>query len=281
MRTMVRHFCVAALALAVGGIQPSLAQSDDDILDDILSEDPGASDGTVRDEREALEDEADRGADEEPETQLVPVKRRVIKILQPKSFMKIGRFEAEPYVGFVTNDPFIRRYLFGANILYHPTEIFGIELSGAFSPDFGDADKKPITQQITEENQVTPDISKIMWYLTLDLTFSPIFGKIAVIDRTTINFDVFGTFGTGVVFTVDDLEVLQKNGDEFAELAKSQIHPALTFGGGLRIIFSQAFALRFEGRGLSYIEVIEGTTLELKNNVTLLLGASVFFPGMK
>lgn len=280
MRTMVRIlFVIAAFGLA--GMQTAAAQSDDDILDDILNDGAGDSDdNTVRDEREALEDDADR-EDDKPETQLVPAKRKVIKILQPKSFMKIGRFEAEPYVGFVTNDPFIRRYLFGANVAYHPTEIFGIELSGTFSPDFGDLDKKPITTQITEENQVTPDISKITWYATLNLTFSPIFGKLAVIDRTVINFDVFGTFGAGVVGTDDDLEVLQKTEDEFALASEKQIHPALTFGGGLRIIFSKAFALRFEGRGLSYIEVIEGTTLELKNNVTLLIGASIFFPGMK
>lgn len=55
----------------------------------------------------------------------------------------------------------------------------------------------------------------------------------------------------------------------------------MNFGGGVRVIFSESFAVRFEGRGLSYIEVIEGTTLEMKNNFMLLASASFFFPGMK
>ena len=32
---------------------------------------------------------------------------------------------------------------------------------------------------------------------------------------------------------------------------------------------------------MSYIEVLESTTLEMKNNFTLLTAASFFFPGMQ
>ena len=93
-------------------------------------------------------------------------------------------------------------------------------------------------------------------------------------------FDVFGVFGTGVVNTADDLTALDKENDLEAQATANQLHPTLNFGGGLRIILSEGFAVRVEGRGVSYIEVLEGTTLEMKNNVALLAGASFFFPGM-
>ena len=83
--------------------------------------------------------------------------------------MKIGRYEATPQVGFVTNDPFINRYLLGAGFGYHVTEIFAVEAQGIFSPDLNEADWKPITRQIINENQVTPDISKIQFYGTVQL----------------------------------------------------------------------------------------------------------------
>ena len=55
----------------------------------------------------------------------------------------------------------------------------------------------------------------------------------------------------------------------------------VNYGGGARVIFSKSVAARIEGRGLSYIETLEGTTLEMKNNFAVLGGVSLFFPGMK
>jgi len=222
--------------------------------------------------------------EDEPEVKLPDEekKKRVIQTFQRKSFMKIGRYEASPYVGFVTNDPFIHRYLGGAGFAYHVTEIFAVEVNGAFSPDLGnEIDYKAITKQIITENQVTPDISKIQFYVNGDVQFSPIYGKLAVGEKQIIGFDLFGLFGTGAVYTVDDLEALQKTGAPVAQATEPQFHPTITFGGGARVILSDSFAFRIEGRGLSYIEVIESTTLEMKNNFTLLASASFFFPGMK
>ena len=248
----------------------------DDVLDDILSGPDDTVPQTVGEERAALMTE--------PSTEELPppppTEKRVIQTLQRKNFMKIGRYEMTPQAGFVTNDPFINRYLLGAGFGYHITEVFAIEATGVWSPDLGDADRKPITDQIIEFNQVTPDISKIQLYGTVTAQYSPIYGKVAVLGTNIVNFDIFGVFGTGIVNTLDDLEALGKVNDTDAEATKSQFHPTINFGGGLRVIFSEAFAVRVEGRGLSYIEVLEGTTLEMKNNFTMLAGASFFFPGM-
>jgi outer membrane beta-barrel protein len=278
------------LAVSLFAASPAFAQEegeeDDEALDDILNDGSGTQ--TAKEERQDVEaeDTDDRPGVTSDSTALPEERtRRVIKTLQRKTFLKIGRYEASPHVGFVTNDPFINRYMVGAAFAYHPTEIFAIEAIGSFSPDFGRGDWKAITEQLVDENKVSPDISKIQWYGNINFQFSPIYGKVAVSDRRIINFDVFGSFGTGVVSTRDDLEALQACGDEGCDpdalATELQYHPTTNFGAGIRVIFSENLAARLEGRSLTYIETISSTTLEMKNNFMLLASASFFFPGME
>lgn len=243
-------------------------------IDDILDSDEKSS--TVGEEKKSMrEGTEDEGTPKQIE--VPPPRRKVIKVLQPKTFLKLGRFEVMPHIGGVTNDPFIRRIMFGAAIGYHPTEIFGVELMGGFSPDLQDGDYKAVTKQILAANQVSPEISRMMAYGLVNLNFSPFYGKVAVFGRNSIIFDFYGTFGTGIVYTVDDLEVTQQQTDQKALETERQVHPALTFGGGVRVMFGRVGGIRFEVRDISYIGVLQSTQLELKNNLSLMAGASIFF----
>lgn len=262
-------------ALVGASLAPSAAyaQSDDD-FDDLLrgpTEPQGPR--SVADERRAME----AGEPQRVEVVLPDRKKKVIKTLQKKNFMKIGRFEAMPFVGLVTNDPFVRRIIFGGGIGYHFTEVFGVELQGGFSPDLNRGDWKPVTTQLVDENQVAPEISRMVGHAIANLHFSPLYGKVATVGNTAINFDIYGMAGTGIVYTVDDLDVVQLVGEPLAEATARQIHPAISLGAGLRIAFNRTFALRFEGRNISYVEALDGSRLELKNNLTFQLGASIFF----
>jgi len=267
---------LVALAALLLGASPAFAQDDQslDDLGDILGGPAVPAPTPGEETRDLL-----RQQDVLEEVEVPAAKRRVIQTLQRKHFMKIDRYEITPQLGLVTNDPFVNRYLGGVSFTYHVTEIFGIEANGYFSPNLGRTDWKPITHQIVDHNNVQPDISKIQAIGSLNFQFSPIHGKLAVGKRNIIQFDIFGAFGTGVVQTADDLEALG-NDDEVATLTQSQLHPSLNYGGGLRVILSPSVALRLEGRGLSYIEVLESTTLEMKNNMTMLAGISFFVPGM-
>jgi outer membrane beta-barrel protein len=256
------------------------SSDDDDFLDDILNEDlSGEEESTIAEEREEIAQEAEDEARDAPPP--APTKKRIIKTLQKKTFLKIGRHEGAVGLGLVTNDPFINRYLINGSYTYHVTEIFGIELMGNFSPDLGEADWKAITKQIITENQVTPDISKLQYLGAMSFTFSPIYGKVAVMGRNIVNFDIYANFGTGFVNTRDDLEALQKPDAPIAINTETQFHPTLNFGGGIRMIFNPSFALRVDGRGMSFIEVLESTTLEMKNNMMVTVSAAFFFPGME
>ncbi|MEZ4234858.1 MAG: outer membrane beta-barrel domain-containing protein [Myxococcota bacterium] len=274
-RSLLRSSILIA-GLTAGGT--ALAQDETDLPDDLFGDDDVTPpEPSAAQEKAQLLNEADQPEvvlpDERP-------KKRIIQTFQRKNFLKINRAEPAVMAGFVTNDPFVNRYLLNVGIGYHITEIFAVEASGYLSPDLGTGDYKAITHQIIEENDVTPDISKIQFFGSIAFQFSPIYGKIAVGAHRIIGFDLYALAGTGIVNTLDDLAALQKVGEPEAEATKSQFHPTLNYGGGARVIFGKSFAVRIEGRGLSYIEVLESTTLEMKNNFTLLAGASIFFPGM-
>jgi outer membrane beta-barrel protein len=150
-----------------------------------------------------------------------------------------------------------------------------------FSPDLGTGDWKPLTTQLVEENHVSPDISKLNLFGSACFVFSPIYGKAAISGRKLINFDIYGKFGMGATRTADDLEALQSVGDPRAEATQFQVHPTTNFGGGARIIFNENLAMRVEGRSMVYIETVNATTLEMKNNFILQFSASFFIPNLR
>ena len=255
---------------------------EDDDLGDILG---GEEEESVKDEQDALrsgdiddrvgvKDETILEADQEGE-------KRVIKTIQHKDFLKIGRFEAMPAVGFVTNDPFLNRYIGGVRLGYHMTEIFAFEAELSYAPDLGDADWKGLTHQLVEKNHVSPDISKLTLIANGAFQFSPIYGKVALSGNNIIHFDIYGAFGMGFTRTVDDLEALQASEDDIeATATQIQMQPTTNFGGGARIVFNETVAVRVDGRSLVYIETVNSTTLEMKNNFILSGGVSFFFPQM-
>ncbi len=258
-----------------------VADDDDDALDDILNDEESTGD-EVEDVKTGNLDDSIGVKREDvilPEEELK--KKRLIKTLQRKTFLKLGRVEVGPHLGSVVNDPFLNRYIIGASVGYHLTEVFSLEADLGFSPDLGDdVDWKPLTHQLVDNNHVSPDISKLSYYGNVTFGFSPIYGKVAVGHRI-VNFDIFGNFGLGVAKTADDLDALQADaGDQRALASAEQFHPTTNLGGGLRIIFNPNLALRLEGRSLVYIETVQSTTLEMKNNLLLQGTVTFFFPGM-
>ena len=297
MRTLQHLLCIAPLALTLSSAAladdtapiasgDALAQSDeeeDDELDDILGTGSGQSaaeevedlrSGEIGDRVGARTEEVLDLSDEES-------RRRVIKTIQAKNFLKINRWELSPHAAFVSNDPFLNRYIVGMGVGYHLTEIFAIEGMLDFSPDLGERDWKPLTTQLVEENNVSPDISKLTYFGSACFVFSPIYGKAAVLGRNIINFDIYGKFGMGATRTADDLTALDAEGQARAIATQFQVHPTTNFGGGARVVFNQNMALRLEGRSMVYIETVNSDTLEMKNNFIIQGAFSFFIPNMK
>ena len=278
---------LGALALSISS-PVALAQDDSGSEDDELRDIMGGSDEeTAAEETAALrsgETGDNVGARNEEEILLLEEEGKeklVIKTIQRKNFLKLGRLEFSPHAAFVANDPFLNRYIVGAGLGYHLTEVFAIEGNFDFAPDLAEGDWKPLTRQLVEENSVSPDISKLTLAGALTFQYSPIYGKVAVVGNKIILFDLYGAFGVGMAQTNDDLDALQGEEKEDALATATQWHPTTNLGGGLRIIFGENIAARIEGRSVVYIETVNATTLEMKNNLVLQASAAFFFPNIK
>lgn len=297
MRITTTLSALGALALSLASL-PAFAEEpaasldgvaqdggEDDELRDILGgdddEESAAEEtrqlrtGETGDNVGARNEEAIRLLQEEEDEKLV------IKTIQRKNFLKLGRIEFSPHAAFVANDPFLNRYIVGAGLGYHLTEVFAIEGNFDFAPDLAEGDWKPLTRQLVEENSVSPDISKLTLAGALTFQYSPIYGKVAVVGNKIILFDLYGAFGVGMAQTNDDLDALQGEEKEDALATATQWHPTTNMGGGLRIIFGENIAARIEGRSVVYIETVNATTLEMKNNLVLQASAAFFFPNIK
>jgi outer membrane beta-barrel protein len=277
MLTFAALLAAPALADEVEPVETEVFVAQDEEEED---EDPAGGESTVKSEKEAMK----KSSSTEVALPEEERRRRIIKTIQKKNFMKIGRYEVGPSLGFVANDPFLNRLIIGAVADYHITEIFAAELQFGYAPILGqggcdDPDWKQLSCQLLEENSVSPDISKLTAHGSLGLAFSPIYGKAAV-GRRIIAFDIYGHFGLGATATQDDLVALQAEDSETAIATQNQVHPITVISGGARVAFTEGLAVRLEGKSLSYIETVNSTTLEMKNNFILQANVSFFFPGM-
>lgn len=275
------------------GFAPTVFAQDDD-LDDILGDD--SEESSTKEETAELKEEVSASSStliEDDETT-----KQIIKTLQRKNFMKLKRWEISPHAAAVINDPFLKRRIIGTGIAYNITEIFAIETMLDYGLDLGDADLTTLTKQIKGENNVAPDISRLLAFGDVSFVYSPIYGKAAVLGRKIVMFDVYGKFGMGIGQTKDDGTVSGildgadnqcpelsslTPGSEESDFCQTQIqwHPTTSFGGGFRVIFNDRFAVRLEGRSLTYIETVNSDMLEMKNNFIVQGSASFFLPTIK
>lgn len=211
-------------------------------------------------------------------------KRSPIKTLAPKRFFKQKRWEVGPQVGFVTNDPYLRRILFGATVGYHITELLAVEVRGSYVPDFGEGDWKGLAREVYDSANTRPAISKLLWTGLVNVQFAPLYGKIALKGRRILRFDFYGLVGFGAVGTHDVKELLDTSSaakEAKVENTLNQAHFAATVGGGLRLMVSKTVAIRLEGTSLLHIETISADQLNLKNNILFQGGVTFFVPGMR
>lgn len=221
-------------------------------------------------------------------------KKRLVKVIQRKFFLKYRRLEVAPHVGYVGNDNFIRRLHLGLGIAYHINDILGIELNVGYMPNLGATDYKPLTLRFQREDEVVPDISRVVFSGLVGATVSPIYGKVELGALRIINYDLFFTAGAGVVHTVDDTAIIkspcdgltprERKGDDQREngcYLVDQWHFASFFGGGIRIVFNKWIGIKLDVRNITHIEQAwrsGDVGLEMKHSLLVSFGASFFLP---
>lgn len=168
----------------------------------------------------------------------------------------------------VANDPFLRRRGVRVGALFAPIRWVGLDVSAGYAPDLGEADWTGGTEALLALG-IQPDLSRVVGQANANLAVFPLSASSGALStRAGL------VAGGGVVYTVDDLDMLYAVGDPEAEATARQLHPAWTLGLTADAAWEHTgFRLRAERR--SYTETVLSDVDERKN--PLWLGADVLY----
>jgi outer membrane beta-barrel protein len=186
-------------------------------------------------------------------------------------FKKSGRFELAPFVGTSVNDAFFRRWGVGTRASFHILESLSIDAGGAYNfwseplqaavflvpPDVGSPDDVNVQ-----------DEAQMLAHLDVGVTFSPFYGKVALMSEWIVHFDAFVSVGGGAIL---DLELDDAGGRNFA------FHPALEVGAGGRLFLTRWLVLRADLRDYIY-PGLSGGQQGVKNLLLTNFGVGIYVP---
>lgn len=163
----------------------------------------------------------------------------------------------------VVNDPFVFRRGLGVNFEMAANRNLGLEARVAYYGTFGTGDWKPITKQIVNENEVSPDLSYLICPAHIGGRLTPIHGYLG-----PYRMSLGAVVGLGASQTFDDLVMVGQEENEAAIATQSQWHPTTVFGL-LASVEGDRAGLRMRAMRLTYIEVRESTTFQMKGTLVL------------
>jgi outer membrane beta-barrel protein len=259
---------IALMVVAAGAASPSWSQ-------EAPTEAPPASDAsefTLEDleQVKAIEEAAD--ATEEPaadEGELVKTAtdegidltlQDRIKAVARKTFVKTGRFELQPSVMVTVNDAFFRSFAAAGRVSWHLNEAFALEIGGAYIPPFIVQELEPV--DLLREQLALINLNDEVFALAdVGVTFSPLYGKVAVLGDGIIQFDGFLSAGVGATF------------DNGADI----VHPTMDIGVGARVFLTRWLVVRGDLRDYIYPQEKLGIST-LQNLLFVSVGLGFYFP---
>jgi outer membrane beta-barrel protein len=159
-----------------------------------------------------------------------------------------------------TNDPFFRSWFLSGRAAYHINDAFAIEVGGGYVPPFL-VEKLPPVDVLREQAFLINADAKLLGLLDAGVTFSPLYGKVAVLSDQIIHFDAFVIAGGGAVFDTN----------------KTFVHPAMDVGAGVRVFILRWLVVRADLRDYVYPQDRTGIST-LQNLLLVSLGVGFYFP---
>jgi outer membrane beta-barrel protein len=181
-----------------------------------------------------------------------------VSVIQKKYQPKTGRFQFFIGPTLITNDPFFNTYGGVAKLGYFLTENWGLE-ANYFALSTSERDSTKELKRVNNVNTVNLVYPKS--YMGLDLTYTPIYGKMTWFNKKIVPFDLYFAAGYGSTTTAAN-----ENAGT-VHFAAGQIF-AITKGMSFRWDFSYNV---FSATG------IDGSKGSF-NNLFLTVGMSFFFP---
>lgn len=229
--------------------------------------------------------------------------RKPYNVVQNRFFLKEDRFELSPMLGYVPNNPFVRRYVVGVMGAYHLSETFAVEGAVMLAPDLGTSDVKDLTRTLlviaTDASSGRNNFQQPLNKMTLGGTFAarwaPVYGKINLVGESVLNFDFYFTGGLGILSLAEyratyNTECDPATGCDVVNLGTPTpvaVVP-VNLGAGMDFFLTSSLALKIDARNYLYLDkkpVYDPnepeTESRLYNAFLATLGVSIYFPAME
>lgn len=226
--------------------------------------------------------------------------RPPMSAVENRFFLRQGRFEIAPMMGYVPNNPFSYRYTGAVNFGYYFTETLGVSGQFLYSPDRGINDLKGLTIALVRIAYNGPGgadfqqpLDKITLAGNFGVTWAPLYGKINLIGEKVVNFDLHGNAALGVVSKVNYHAEYVPNAPPGSVPVRlvfdgNEVKVAPVLGVGANFFVSQTAAFKIDARSMIYIDEKpqydrnSSAPVENRvyNNFIASAGVSLFFPKM-
>lgn len=162
-----------------------------DVGDILGGDEPVLSDGSAGATGEAGKQEADS------EAKQIKAEIGQITVVQRQRMLKKKRFELQPQFGISVNDPYVRHYNIGLDVNYwfHNRMAVGITGTGLIGA------KTPRYNNIRFQEGLLLTANKVLWQASLNFTYNPFYGKIAIFNRALLHWEGSVTIGGGATQT--------------------------------------------------------------------------------
>ncbi len=141
------------------------------------------------------------------EAQQRKIDEKEITVIQPQAFLNVYqdsktqkkkyRVELMPQVGLTINDPYVRHWTAGAEVNVWLTNRMAIGVNGtAF---FGA--RTPQYDRIRFQEGLLLTANKTLWQASVDFTYEPFYGKIALFNRLLLHWEAYTQIGGGAIHT--------------------------------------------------------------------------------
>lgn len=190
--------------------------------------------------------------------------------------LRDGRFEIAPTLGFTLNDAYRRNALFGVDLAYNLSDTFAIGGGILMGLSYDSALAERL-KSIRGDRVSAGGFSDVGLLAALEVSYTPLFGKVAFMGRKVLNYDFQVSLGAGAANLSGSTSV-------------EGLAPVAVVGAGLRLFTDRWMAVTFEVRDYLYSSALnavydpdgEGDAQlveeSVRNNFAFTVGYSFLFP---
>ena len=207
-----------------------------------------------------------------------------IVVIQRRFLPKVSRFEFNPNLRWIINDPFHYHFMGFGRLGYNFSEILAVEIFGGmvFGPD------RKITNDLKRINIQVSSVVSPRWVTGIGIKWSPLYGKFGGIGGSILPFDMYFSLGGGISQLETTIRDTQSS--TFTPCEAKAI--TVNLETGQLIPLSKSIALRWGVGWFLHPKAFEWTCGDnnplgsdqrpgFVQDIYLSLGLSLFFPGAK